>query len=99
MPIDLPHHIVKKVVELLYFREVGVHRDHKEAMMDAIKLLKIDGIADDDGFKAPMAGMYIAHPRFSVSTLHLKFDFDSHWSILCMQQWVQCIRSARMVRQ
>lgn len=57
VPIDVPHHIAKKLVELLYFREVHVLHDEKEVLLDAVKSLKICGVTDDDEFKVPKDGM------------------------------------------
>lgn len=53
----MPHHIAKKLVELLYFRETSVLKDEKEMFMNAVKSLKINGTFEDDGFKAPANGM------------------------------------------
>lgn len=56
----MPHHLAKKLVELLYFRETNVLPDEKVMFMNAIKLLKISGVLDDDGIDKPAKGMCLA---------------------------------------
>lgn len=47
VPIDLPLHLAKKLVELLYFREVQVLQSEKETLLTAVRVYKIAGIEDE----------------------------------------------------
>lgn len=55
VPISEPYNVVKKLVELLYMREIHVLEDEKQPILDALKLLKICGI--DDGSKVQTQGV------------------------------------------
>lgn len=57
VPIAVPYNVAKKLVELLYMREIFVLEDEKQPILDALKLLKISGI--DDGSKVQMQGVYV----------------------------------------
>lgn len=45
---DIGHDVMKKVIELLYFREINVPSEFKGKLMNALKFLKIDDILDPD---------------------------------------------------
>lgn len=45
---DFTFDVVKKVVELLYFREINVTSELKGKVMHAVKALKISDIQDPD---------------------------------------------------
>lgn len=74
--IDYPFNIAKKLIELLYFREVSVKQDEKAMLLDAINALKISGTGEEkenEMMKPPMTdGMCNAFvSRFSYT---LKFE-------------------------
>lgn len=45
--LNFSYDVMKKVVELLYFREINVTPDLRPNIMNAVNFLKIADIADD----------------------------------------------------
>lgn len=60
---DYSFSVIKKIVDLLYLREVCVTAEQKDKMMDAVRLLRIHGVIDSDSenLKATMKGTNLEH--------------------------------------
>lgn len=68
VPIAETYHVTKKLIELLYLREINVLEDEKQPILNALTLLKISGV--NENFQVQQSKF-----AFKALSLYVKFHF------------------------